>query len=105
MNRKSESGLIQVFIGSLQSIDLLQFQTDFEGEKSVYKDSGIFQSSAQASENATSISLASSGDYLVFKQYDEPLVNVMTICPTNFYYEASDYSCEPCPNLNKTYGI
>ena len=56
-------------------------------------------------ENATSISLASSGHYLVFKEYDEPLINVMTICPTNFYYSPRDYSCEPCPNLTKSFGI
>ncbi len=51
------------------------------------------------------ISLASNGDYLVFKTAFDPFIYVMTICNTNFWYNSNTFTCEECLRNNKTFGI
>ena len=97
--------LTKVFVSGTRHIDMLLIQEDLDNKLQYDYRENIYNRTS-SNKISKAISVGADNSFLVFKNADASVLEVMTICPLSHTYDADLSSCKPCTPYNfKSLGI
>ena len=82
---------------------MVSFQVTSGQSDYLKHDAAIFV--APSANSTHNISIAANEDYLVFKTTKDAHIYVMAVCALNHKYNSADFTCDPCSDIKKSFGI
>lgn len=105
---KQESTIIQVILSTPQSISVIQRAITSNGDYVYELLADIYEEGDGVNflSNTTDTIYVSKGDeYLIFKKNTNARLGVIPVCSQNTFFDAAIFSCTPCQQGFRSYGL